>query len=192
MRPAPILRQVATAAASRAQPRVQAKLPLPTVFPANTKKRLLPSKTPYLPSPVNCPTTFAPILGLPTEVGTGWNATGKYILKQAWAYLMFYKEGVQLTRRNMKVRKDLKKELLKSLKNVNIPGSQMITMTRSEFQLMIRTKRDMRKLPCMFFRNKTDSSVRHHIIDCGRADADYCVVFRKLISSCYVCHSVVS
>ena len=154
MRHSPILWQVAAAAARpRAKaPIPQQSLPLPTTFPTKTNIRLLPSKIALLPSPLNCPTTHPPVLTVAKQEDyTGWWSTGKYIIAKVNAYITFYKAGMKQTFDNMKLRKELKNELLKSLPNINIPGSSMITMSRSEFQMMVRTKRDMKKLPRTLF-----------------------------------------
>jgi hypothetical protein len=42
----------------------------------------------------------------------------------------------------------LKAELTKSIGNINVPGSALIVMSRSEFQMCIRTSRDWKKMPC--------------------------------------------
>jgi hypothetical protein len=147
MRPSPFLLQV-TAAASKAQ---QRKLPLPNLFPAKTVNRLTPRGADYLPSLINAPTTIPPTL-LPPEkfIEAGYLfATGRnwyWILK---SYYVFYKAGLKQFNQNRKVRKILKKKLMESFKNINVPGSANIAMTRSEFQMMIRTKRDWRKMPSM-------------------------------------------
>jgi hypothetical protein len=151
MRVSRILWQEAAAAATAAS-RPQKKLPLPRTFPIETKYRLLPSKTELLPSLINAPTTFAPVFIPASEEGRGgWFGNGKYLYRASKAWLTFYKTGLKQTRANLKLRKELKKELMNSLQYVKVPGSQMITMCRSEFQTMVRTKRDMMKLPRMNF-----------------------------------------
>jgi hypothetical protein len=147
MRASPLLLQIA-AAASKAQ---QRKFPLPNLFPAKKVRRLAPPGADYLPSLINAPTTIPPTLLPPeklAEDGTLF-ATGRNWYWKAKSYFIFYKAGLKQFNQNRKVRKVLKKKLMASFKDINVPGSANIVMTRSEFQMLIRTRRDWRKMPSM-------------------------------------------
>jgi hypothetical protein len=138
-----LLRQILGASAQR-------KLPLPTIYPAGSVPRLTPPRADFLPSLINAPTTLPPVFIPPPEVDSEqrWDVAKK-LYYRARSYYKFYKEGVKQANSNRKIRKFLKSELMKSFAHINIPGTANIVMTRSEFQLCIRTKRDWRKMPCM-------------------------------------------
>jgi hypothetical protein len=153
MRPTSFLRQVATA--TRTSP--QRKLPLPNIIPPNSVPRLKPPQADFLPSLINCPTTLPPIFISPPKIDKtkdkdkpkktfSWEVA-KFLYWTAKSYFTFYKAGISQANSNRKIRKFLKSELMKSFKYINVPGSANIAMTRSEFQLCIRTKRDWRKMP---------------------------------------------
>jgi hypothetical protein len=146
MRPSSLLRQVATGASA------QRKLPLPQIFSPGAVPRLKPSQADFLPSLINAPTTLPPVFITPKEADTKkGNAIAKQLYYTAKSYLTFYKTGIKQFNTNRKIRKFLKRELSKSFANIKVPGSATIDMTRSEFQLCIRTKRDWRKMPRTFF-----------------------------------------
>ena len=141
MRVSPLLRQMAAGASG------QPKLPLPTFYPSSIP-RLRPSKEDFLPSVVNAPTTLPPVFIAPREVkDSEINSIGKRVYYKAKSYYQFYKTGIKQFNHNRKMRNVLKRELMKNLTYIKIPGSGNIAVARSEFQLLIRTKRDWRKMP---------------------------------------------
>ena len=142
MRPSPLWRQIATGAST------QTKLPLPRIYPATSVPRLKPPQANFLPSLVNCPTTLPPILTV-TEVDKTkrWDVA-KTIYYTAKSFYTFYRTGIKQFNSNRKIRKFLKNELMKSFNHIKIPGTSNIVMSRSEFQMCIRTRRDWRKMPC--------------------------------------------
>jgi hypothetical protein len=141
MRPSPLLRQIA-------QQQTQRKLPLPNFYPPASVPRLKPPQADFLPSLINCPTTLPPKFITPKEVDkTAWFGVGKALYHMGKSYYKFYKTGVKQAYSNRKIRKLLKGELMKSIVNINVPGSAIIAMSRSEFQMCIRTRRDWRKMP---------------------------------------------
>jgi len=144
MRPSSLLRQAAAAAASAARVR----LPRPNIIPPGKPLRLRPEGAEWLESPVNAPTTFPPVL-LPATVDKHklWG-TAKHALNWLKNYLAFHRQGLLQLRSNRKIRKILKGQLMKQLQNVAVPGSANINLVRSEFQMMIRTRRDNMKAPC--------------------------------------------
>jgi hypothetical protein len=145
MRPSLLLRQVAAGAPT------MAKLPLPQIYPSNPVPRLKPPQEQFLPSIINAPTTLPPVFIEPKVADpTAWWRHPKNRYWQAQSYFKFYRAGINQIRENRKIRKILKNELNKSLTNVNIPGSANVAITRSEFQMLIRTKRDSRKMPRKF------------------------------------------
>ena len=146
MRPSPILRQLAANIAP------QRKLPLPQILPKSPVLRLKPRNEDYLPSIINAPTTLPPAMIPPKRVDLDtkgqWNfAIMRTVFYRAQSMFTFYRTGLKQAFENRKVRKKLKKELMKSFSHIKIPGSANIVMTRSEFQMMIRAKRDLRKMP---------------------------------------------
>jgi hypothetical protein len=147
MRRSPLLLQVA-AAAAKAQQRT---LPLPNIYPTKNVPRLTPKGANYLPSLINAPTTIPPTLMPPEKfIEAGFLfATGRNWYYKLKSYYIFYKAGMKQFNHNRKARKVLKNKLMESFKFINIPGSATIVMSRSEFQMMIRTKRDWRKMPSM-------------------------------------------
>ena len=142
MRPSPLWRQIATGAST------QTKLPLPPLYPAGSVPRLKPPQANFLPSLINCPTTLPPVLTI-TEVDKSkpWDVA-KTIYYKAKSFYTFYKTGIKQFNSNRKIRKFLKNELMKSFNHIKIPGTANIVMSRSEFQMCIRTRRDWRKIPC--------------------------------------------
>lgn len=143
MRTTALLRQAIAGAGA------QRKLPLPTTYTSQTFLRLTQQATAFLPSPINVPTTLPPIFIPPKEIDrTKRWAVAKILYHRAKSYYQFYKAGIKQFNSNRKIRMLLKVELMKQFKNINVPGSANIAMTRSEFQLMIRTKQDWRKMPC--------------------------------------------
>jgi hypothetical protein len=144
MRPSPLLRQIAANAAS-----AQRKLPLPTIYPSAAVPRLKPPHAEWLPSLVNAPTTLPPSFITPKQVNKKemW-AVAKQVYHKAKSYYAFYKAGMQQFNTNRKIRRFLKRELMKQFTHIQIPGSATIVMSRSEFQMCIRTKQDWRKMPC--------------------------------------------
>src|SRR5271154_4648564 len=146
MRPTPLLRQLA------ANSTPQTKLPLPQIFPSGPVPRLRPAKANFLPSLVNAPTTLPPVLIPPPKVELNgfMNFPLPKIYYYRWrSYYTFYKAGIKQVFANQRIRKVLKQELMKEFNHIQIPGSANIVMTRSEFQMLIRTKRDVRKMPCI-------------------------------------------
>src|SRR5579859_8001776 len=140
MRPSSFLRSAAAGA--------QRKLPLPTLYPPNPVPRLKPASAEFLPSLINCPTTLPPALIPPKEVDKKeWFAQAKGLYHLGKSYYQFYKTGVKQANSNRKIRKILKNELAKAIGHIRIPGSAVVAMTRSEFQLCTRTKRDWQKMP---------------------------------------------
>jgi hypothetical protein len=145
MRPTGLLRQIAAGASS-----TQRKLPLPTLFQPDSVPRLKPPKADFLPSLINCPTTLPPVFLSPKQIDkTAWFAVARQLYHKAKSYYQFYKTGIKQATSNRKIRKFLKSELIRSVRNIQIPGSANIVMSRSEFQMCIRTRRDWRKMPCM-------------------------------------------
>ena len=143
MRSSSVLRQVAAATSAG-----RIRLPRPNIIPPGNLLRLRPEGAEWLESPVNAPTTFPPVL-LPATVDKHklWG-TGKHALNWLKNYLAFHRQGLLQLRSNRKIRKILKGQLMKELQNVAVPGSANINLVRSEFQMMIRTRRDNRKAPC--------------------------------------------
>jgi len=192
MRLSPILLQ--GAAAAQATARSRPKLPLPATLPPNFKARLLPSLTSQIPSVVNCPTTFAPIFIRPDQkMRLQLWGDGKYFFKWFKAWITFYRAGIAQTVANMRLRKQLKKELKSCMRNVNIPGSMNITMTRSEFQMMVRTRQDMMKLPGTFA-SKTVAKISVFVFDVYycRIHAYCSLVIGQLVPSVHLPPSEVS
>jgi hypothetical protein len=129
-------------------PHVQAKLPLPPKFFDDQLPRLRPQNRDFLPSPINAPTTLPPELIAPKEVkNSEFNSIAKRLYYTAKSYYQFYKTGLKQFNQNRKIRTIIKNELYLNLKHIKIPGSGNLAMVRSEFQMMIRTKRDWRKMP---------------------------------------------
>lgn len=177
MRPTPLLWQIAGASAQR-------KLPLPTIYPAGSVPRLTPTRAGFLPSIVNASTTLPPVFIPPPEADTNqrWDVAKKLFYK-ARSYYKFYKEGIKQANSNRKIRKFLKSELMKSFAHINIPGTANIVMTRSEFQLCIRTKRDWRKMPCKYSHiSFAYSSICSRCIDFWRVHPSYRMAFRNIVS----------
>jgi len=145
MRPTPLLRQLA------ANSTTQTKLPLPQIFSPGPVPRLTPPKADFLPSHINAPTTLPPALIPPPKIdmdGFMKFPIPRILYHRAKSYYTFYKAGIKQVFANQKIRKLLKKEVMKGFNHIQIPGSANIVMTRSEFQMLIRTKRDVRKMPC--------------------------------------------
>jgi len=145
MRPTSILRQLA----ANAHPKT--KLPLPQILTPTAVPRLTPPTANFLPSLVNAPSTLPPVLIPPPYIpldGFMNFPLPRIAYHVAHSYYTFFKTGVRQVFANRKIRKQLKKELMKSFGNIQIPGTANIVMTRSEFQMLIRTKRDLRKMPC--------------------------------------------
>jgi hypothetical protein len=143
MRPSSLLRQIAAGTAA------QRKFPLPNIYPSSSVPRLRPPHADWLPSLINCPTTRPPAWITPEKEIDKKRFTWliRTIYHLGRSYYLFYKQGLSQVNSNRRIRRDLLNELKKQLKHINVPGSANIVMTRSEFQLCIRTRRDWRKLP---------------------------------------------
>ena len=173
MRPTPLLRQIAanTTRLPRSVPKSslprspkpsqstqsataqQPKLPLPNLLSSSTTRRLRRPDQDFLPSTINAPTTIPPHFVIPKDDqhprrGVLDFSTGKLIYYKAKAYLVFYKTGLKQFNQNRKHRKKLKQQLMTQMGNIMIPGSAVVELCRSEFQMLVRTKRDWRKMPC--------------------------------------------
>jgi len=178
MRPTALLRQVAAGA------QTQRKLPLPDIGPSRHLLRLTQPSAGVLPSAINCPTTLPPVFIAPKEIDrTKHWAVAKIIYHKAKSYYQFYKAGIKQFNSNRKIRKILRPELMRQFKNINVPGSANIAMSRSEFQLMIRTKRDWRKMPCILDVFVANISVWSCRIACRRVHARNCMDLWISISS---------
>jgi hypothetical protein len=140
---------------------IQQKLPLPEVFDGHSKNRLRPPKSDFLPSLINAPTSLPPVFIKPEPADTKkWFSTAKDIYYKGKSYFVFYKTGLTQVKDNRyscrrergvnrrKIRKVLKAELMRQFKNIHIPGSSNIRICRSEFQMCLRTSRDLKKMPC--------------------------------------------
>jgi hypothetical protein len=142
MRLSPLVRQIAGQATQR-------KLPGPQIFEQPAVPRLTPPNNPFLPSLINAPTTLPPVL---TSVDV--NMKERFgVLKRIYylgrSYFIFYKTGIKQSFKNISMRRYYKAQLQASLNRIMIPGSSNVDMTRSELQVCIRTRRDLRKLPRM-------------------------------------------
>ena len=157
MRASPILRQLAANAARIPRPAPQSsltqqhhgKLPLSDPVTHVPIARLRRSQQDFLPSAINAPTTLTAPFIPKTDVDLKkWFGNGKDWYYKVRRYVIFYKTGVKQFNYNRKIRKVLKADLMKSLGNINIPGSSSIAMSRSEFQMCLRTRKDWQKMPC--------------------------------------------
>jgi len=143
MRTTLILRQIAGGA-------TQPKLPFPNAFTPAIVRRLQPADENWLPSLVNAPITLPPQLIPPQQVDpSALNAVARKLWRTAKSYIQFYKQGYKQWSSNRDIRKVLRRKLMSSMQFANVPGSSSVAMTRSEFQLLIRTKRDSRVMPRM-------------------------------------------
>ena len=184
MRTTLILRQIAGAAA-------QPKLPFPKAFTPAVVARLQPPTENWLPSLVNAPITLPPQLIPPQEVDP---STVNAVVRKLWrigkSYLQFYRQGYNQWRSNRDIRKVLRRELMRNIHFVRVPGSSSIAMTRSEFQFLIRTKKDSRKMPCtqIVQRGTNWCSIPNCGPDIWRIHTAYCLLVWKCVPS-FNCHS---
>jgi hypothetical protein len=125
--------------------------PMRPIESPSTGPRLCALSARALRSPVNCDITRPPTFVIAEIPPRRFNAYGVYLFRKARNYLTWYKDGFIQFVENANLRRVLKGELGKRLANLNIPGSAVIEMSRSEVQLMVRTRWDMRKFPGTHF-----------------------------------------
>jgi hypothetical protein len=117
------------------------RLPSPTAGP-----RLCSTSEKLLPSPVNCDNARAAPLVIPPFPVRRFNSMGVHLIRKSRVYIWWYQEGFFRFAENARLRREMKRLLAKKLGSDN---GEKIEMSRSELQLMVRTRKDLRKVPGM-------------------------------------------
>ena len=93
--------------------------------------------------------TYAPALSVP-ERKDGQNYAS-YLFSCGKAYLTFYKTGISHTRQTLKYAKELRKQLTDQGRGMSKDIAGLGILSRAEWQVLRRSKRDLLRLPVMGF-----------------------------------------
>lgn len=123
----------------------------------SAKRAATPSAAPSTPSTpakpndkLNPPSfTYPPDLSVPARK-EGQNYAS-YLFSCGKAYISFYKSGISHTRQTLKLAKSLRAKLASQGRGVSEPIAGAGILSRAEWQVLRRSKRDLLRLPVMGF-----------------------------------------